>query len=151
VSPSGRTATSSSNGLSAQTSLALNAEEGNYSLSTNGTYRCSCIGGGTAGYGGSGLWPFGRFQAPLKYDHYESIKQKHVYRKDSAYCNGTCQPSEWCSTSQYAWIYLYGWRFSAPSGFTQCVVIPPYPRGSTTRPECKQTFGVNLLTINNEC
>jgi hypothetical protein len=50
-SPSGRSASSQSSGLSASTFLALNGESGDYTVDTRGTYQCSCIFGGTAGYG----------------------------------------------------------------------------------------------------
>jgi hypothetical protein len=53
TSPSGRTVASQSSGLQASTSLDYNDEYGDYSVATDGSYQCSCIFGGTAGFGGS--------------------------------------------------------------------------------------------------
>jgi hypothetical protein len=52
-SPSGRLGQTTTSGLSASTNLVVGAEYGSYTLVTNGTYNCSCIGGGTGGYGGT--------------------------------------------------------------------------------------------------
>jgi len=51
-SPSNRSATSTSNGLSAYTSLSFDSEFGTYTTATTGTYNCSCIFGSAAGFGG---------------------------------------------------------------------------------------------------
>jgi hypothetical protein len=53
TSPSGRVAMSTQSGLQSTTSLQILAESGDFQLDTSGQYTCSCIFGGTAGYGGS--------------------------------------------------------------------------------------------------
>jgi hypothetical protein len=56
-SPSSRSATSSSGGLYASTSIPISAEFGDYTVATTGSYQCSCIFGGTAGFGGGQTVP----------------------------------------------------------------------------------------------
>lgn len=51
-SPSSRSASSTSGGMQAGASLSISAEFGTYSTVTTGSYHCSCIFGGNAGYGG---------------------------------------------------------------------------------------------------
>ena len=150
-SPSNRSASSTSTGLSSSTNLAFSSEEGNYVISTTTYYNCSCQYGARVSFGGGSVWPIGTFRAVFKKNHYDSLKAKWVYLKDSSYCNGTCQASQWCSTSQYEWLYIYGLRITSPAGIAACIPIPPYPRGSQTRPECRQTFGLNMLSGDNEC
>ena len=50
--PSNRSASTSNFGLQSNTSIAINAEYGNYVATTSGSYSCSCIFGGTASFGG---------------------------------------------------------------------------------------------------
>jgi hypothetical protein len=53
-SPSSRYTSSQSSGMYSTTSISINGEYGEYTAYTSGNYTCSCIFGGTAGYGGSG-------------------------------------------------------------------------------------------------
>lgn len=59
-SPSNRSSSSSAGGLTASTSIPIAAEFGNYTIATSGTYQCSCIFGGTAGFGGGQTVPVRR-------------------------------------------------------------------------------------------
>jgi hypothetical protein len=53
TSPSSRHNSTGASGLSSGTSLGFDGEEGSWSIATSGSYQCSCIFGGTAGFGGS--------------------------------------------------------------------------------------------------
>jgi hypothetical protein len=53
-SPSSRYASSQSSGMQSTTSISIEGEYGECTAYTSGLYNCSCMGGGTAGYGGSG-------------------------------------------------------------------------------------------------
>lgn len=93
----------------------------------------------------------GRFTAIFQKSHYDSIRGKWVYYKNSALCNGKCQPSEWCSNDEYNWLYVKGIWGSVPIG-TYCQPVPPYPRPSATQPTCDQPWGLNIFTpSNNDC
>ena len=54
VSPSGRRVDYGSSGLSVNTSLSLDSEEGDWDAYTTGTLSCSCMPGTPVGYGGAG-------------------------------------------------------------------------------------------------
>ena len=54
TSPSGRHASHQSSGLHGSVSIPILDEYGDYTVTTSGSYGCSCIFGGTAGYGGGG-------------------------------------------------------------------------------------------------
>jgi hypothetical protein len=52
-SPSGRFESNQTVGMYGSVDIAIDDEFGDYSVHTSGTYTCSCIYGGTAGYGGA--------------------------------------------------------------------------------------------------
>jgi hypothetical protein len=54
--PNGNNNSAEFGGMSGSIGIPIDGE-GDYTIVTSGTYRCSCIFGGTAGYGGSGV-PF---------------------------------------------------------------------------------------------
>ena len=53
TSPSSRHNSTGASGLASTTTLDFAGEEGTWSVATSGSYQCSCIKGGTAGFGGS--------------------------------------------------------------------------------------------------
>lgn len=59
-SPSNRSATATAGGLSVSTAIPISAEFGNYTVATYGSYQCSCMPGGSPGFGGGQTVPVKR-------------------------------------------------------------------------------------------
>lgn len=91
-SPSNRLGTSgSTSGLSASAVLSINDELGNYYVTTSGNYRCSCIGGGYAGFGGGFNAVASETTSEVDYTYQSSSINQQQQLK---YCNfGRCSHS----------------------------------------------------------
>lgn len=150
VSPTNRTSSSTSSGLSASTSLAINGEDGDYQTSTIGIYDCTCL-DGPGGYNGGGPINVKAFTAVFQKDHRDDRIGKWVYEKRDYICNGVCQPVRWCSTQECDWLYAKGYKVTTGFGFATCELTPPYPRCASTQPQCRQQFGYNILGPDDEC
>jgi hypothetical protein len=130
VSPSNRTATSTSSGLQASTSIAINAEVGTYQMVTTGCYRCSCIGYGLAGFGSA---------IPKILQVYHSRYKKgndpdgtcpsltNRYNADN--CSAQCQQAYKCLPYTSTWAAVDGWIISG-----QC--MPGLPVPLSAQPPC---------------
>lgn len=124
-----------------------------FSSWADGDYEARATASGVGSHHGcsSHVAPLSKFTAVFQKSHFDSIRNRWVYLKNSAVCNGKCQPSEWCATSEHNWLYVNGIYASLPIG-TYCQPIPPYPRPSTSQPACAQPFGINLMgSSDNDC
>lgn len=105
-SPTGRSSSRSSSGLSANTSLAFADDSGNWTAVTQGTYRCSCINGNMAAYGGGIGFYAGRFFG--RYWNYGTLcpNGKNGYLADD--CSHRCMIAMACSSAQAPYLWDVG-------------------------------------------
>lgn len=123
-SPSSRGASSTGSGLSASASLAIDGEFGTYSMTVTGSYQCSCIGGGRAGYGGAQSLPVPR----------PTYAQPYNWSTESGTPNG-------CSSAPYYWFVRdYQVRDQANQDISR--VMPLTETMSNQSPNC---FNINLF------
>jgi hypothetical protein len=102
-SPSGRNS-SRSGSLSANTSLAFADDSGNWGAVTQGTYNCSCMYGGTAGFGGGTSFYAGRYQGRYyNWGVYCPDGVRTVFLADA--CSHPCMDAQQCfaSPAPYLW------------------------------------------------
>jgi hypothetical protein len=131
VSPTNRTATSQSSGLQASTSILFSGEVGNYSLVTTGSYTCSCIGGGTAGFGGSttalvSVYHGRYLKGPDPNNDCHGVQRYNPYQ-----CAAMCMQPYKCLPFTTDWAAVDGW---VVAGY--CSPGIPWPVSSM--PPCSQ-------------
>ncbi len=105
-SPTGRSGSGGSSGLSASTSLAFADDSGNWGAVTQGTYNCSCINGSMAAFGSGIGFYVGRFYG--RYYNYGVLcpDGKNAYLADS--CNHRCMSAQACSSAQAPFLWDVG-------------------------------------------
>jgi hypothetical protein len=152
TSPTNRTSSRQLSGLSSNTSISINNEDGTFQMGTSGSFACGCS-HLNLGYGGGGGFGIFGFTAIFAKNHYDSLIGKWVYTNSVSnvvVCAGVCQPSTWCSTQQCNWLFIKGKR-AVTGAATYCQPIPPFPQCSTLQPTCNQKFGAVIWNPDNEC
>jgi hypothetical protein len=123
VSPSNRTSSSSSSGLSSSTNLSIDDEWGDYSLVTTGTYQCSCMFNSTISFGAPAVTAAASettIEVNYTYVSHSDDLQMQVRRCDYRRCEGS-NTSCWNNFQDINAIGVI-----CPAGITEAILVKKF-------------------------
>jgi len=86
--------------------------------------------------------------AVFQYSHHNVLTDKHEWSKNSAVCNGVCQPARRCTATHQLgtnWLWVLGWSIGIGPGR----ICRPRPEVQlVNQPQCIQEWGINVMGDN---